>query len=427
MKVVGLITEYNPFHNGHLYHIRKAREVTGADTVIVVMSGNYVQRGVPAMMPKRLRAFAALEAGVAAVFELPVFFACGSAEYFAEGAIALLDALGCVDAICFGSECGDVKSLGKIAKILADEPEEYSVLLRNYLKSGLSYPRARQAALKSYFKDGTLDVILEQPNNILGIEYMKALYKKNSTIRCCTIRRVISGYHDEKLLPSLSSAAAIRKALAYGEDFPRLTQYSLTDGPAPPGVLLKLKDQVPHSCLQILKEYFHTRYPVYANDFSLLLKYRLLSETKETLTQYTDISEDLANRIINRAGEFLSFSQFCSLLKTRELTYARISRCLMHIILGITASDLKAYQKAGYCQYAHILGFRKDSTNILSVLKQSAKVPLITRPARAEALSDTGLSMLQHDIFASNLYESIITDKFKTPFINEYQHQVIKI
>lgn len=427
MKVVGLITEYNPFHNGHLYHIRKAREVTGADTVIVVMSGNYVQRGVPAMMPKRLRAFAALEAGVAAVFELPVFFACGSAEYFAEGAIALLDALGCVDAICFGSECGDVKSLGKIAKILADEPEEYSVLLRNYLKSGLSYPRARQAALKSYFKDGTLDMILEQPNNILGIEYMKALYKKNSTIRCCTIRRVISGYHDEKLLPSLSSAAAIRKALAYGEDFPRLTQYSLTDGPTPPGVLLKLKDQVPHSCLQILKEYFHTRYPVYANDFSLLLKYRLLSETKETLTQYTDISEDLANRIINRAGEFLSFSQFCSLLKTRELTYARISRCLMHIILGITASDLKAYQKAGYCQYAHILGFRKDSTNILSVLKQSAKVPLITRPARAEALSDTGLSMLQHDIFASNLYESIITDKFKTPFINEYQHQVIKI
>ena len=427
MKVVGLITEYNPFHNGHLYHIRKAREVTGADTVIVVMSGNYVQRGVPAMMPKRLRAFAALEAGVAAVFELPVFFACGSAEYFAEGAIALLDALGCVDAICFGSECGDVKSLGKIAKILADEPEEYSVLLRNYLKSGLSYPRARKAALKSYFKDGTLDMILEQPNNILGIEYMKALYKKNSTIRCCTIRRVISGYHDEKLLPSLSSAAAIRKALAYGEDFPRLTQYSLTDGPAPPGVLLKLKDQVPHSCLQILKEYFHTRYPVYANDFSLLLKYRLLSETKETLTQYTDISEDLANRIINRAGEFLSFSQFCSLLKTRELTYARISRCLMHIILGITASDLKAYQKAGYCQYAHILGFRKDSTNILSVLKQSAKVPLITRPARAEALSDTGLSMLQHDIFASNLYESIITDKFKTPFINEYQHQVIKI
>lgn len=427
MKVVGLITEYNPFHNGHLYHIRKAMEVTGADTVIVVMSGNYVQRGVPAMMPKRLRAFAALQAGVAAVFELPVFFACGSAEYFAEGAIALLDALGCVDAICFGSECGDVKSLGKIAKILADEPEEYCVLLRNHLKSGLSYPRARQAALKSYFKDEALDTILEQPNNILGIEYMKALYKKNSTIRCCTIRRVISGYHDEKLLPSLSSAAAIRKALAYGEDFPRLTQYSLTDGPAPPGVLLKLKDQVPHSCLQILKEYFHTRYPVYANDFSLLLKYRLLSETKETLTQYTDISEDLANRIINRAGEFLSFSQFCRLLKTRELTYARISRCLMHIILGITASDLKAYQKDGYCQYAHILGFRKDSTNILSVLKQSAKVPLITRPARAEALSDTGLSMLQHDIFASNLYESIITDKFKTPFINEYQHQVIKI
>lgn len=427
MKVVGLITEYNPFHNGHLYHIRKAREVTGADAVIVVMSGNYVQRGVPAIMPKRLRAFAALEAGVAAVFELPVFFACGSAEFFAEGAVALLDALGCVDAVCFGSECGDVKALGKIARVLADEPEEYRVLLRDCLKSGLSYPRARQMALKSYFKDKVLDTILEQPNNILGIEYMKALYKKNSTIRCYTIRRIISGYHDEKLLPALSSAAAIRKALAYAEDFPQLTQYGSPDEPAPPSVLIKLKDQIPHSCLQMLKEYFHIRYPVYANDFSLLLKYRLLSETKETLTEYADISADLANRIMNRAGEFLSFNQFCSLLKTREMTHARISRCLMHIILRITAADLKDYKKDGYCQYAHILGFRKDSANVLSLLKQSAKVPLITRLAHTEALSDTGLSMLHQDIFAANLYESIITDKFKTPFINEYQHQVIKI
>lgn len=427
MKVVGLITEYNPFHNGHLYHIQKAKEISGADTVIVVMSGNYVQRGAPAIMPKDLRAFAALEAGVSVVFELPVAFACGSAEYFAEGAIALLNALGCVDAVCFGSECGDINALGKIAQTLADEPEEYSALLRNSLRSGQSYPRARQAALKAYFQDETLGAILEQPNNILGIEYMKALYKKNSAIRCYTVRRMISGYHDEKLLPALSSAAAIRKALAYGEDFSQLTRQNLSDETAPPEILLRLKDQVPHSCLQMLKEYFHTRYPIYANDFSLLLKYRLLSETRETLTDYADISADLANRIINRAGEFLSFSQFCSLLKTRELTHARISRCLMHIILRITTADLNAYREDGYCQYARILGFRKDSADILSLLKRSSKVPLITRAAQEGILSGTGLTMLHQDIFASDLYESIITDKFKTPFISEHQHQVIKL
>lgn len=183
MKIVGLITEYNPFHNGHLYHMQKAKEITGADSVIAVMSGNYVQRGAPAIMPKHLRAEMALEAGIPLVLELPVCYASGSAEYFADGAISLFEKLGCIDSICFGSECGDYYLLEKVAHVTADEPEAYKQTLQDALKQGLSFPLARQAALKAYFQDPSLDDILEQPNNILGIEYIKALYLRKKSHR----------------------------------------------------------------------------------------------------------------------------------------------------------------------------------------------------------------------------------------------------
>ena len=191
MKIVGLITEYNPFHNGHLYHIEKAKEITGADSVIVVMSGNYVQRGAPAIMPKHLRAEVALEAGVDVLMELPVCYATGSAEYFAAGAISLFERLGCVDSICFGSECGDYGLLARVAHILADEPEGYRQALKDLLKSGMSFPLARQKALKDYLEDDSLDSVLEQPNNILGIEYIKALYQRKSPMKSYTIKRMV--------------------------------------------------------------------------------------------------------------------------------------------------------------------------------------------------------------------------------------------
>ena len=147
MKIVGLITEYNPFHNGHEYHIQKSKEVTGADAVIVVMSGNFVQRGAPAIMPKHLRAKVALKSGASLVLELPVCFSTGSAEYFAQGAVALLDSLGCVDSLCFGSECGEIDSLTRIARVLADEPEEYRTILRSYLKEGFAFPLGQRKGI----------------------------------------------------------------------------------------------------------------------------------------------------------------------------------------------------------------------------------------------------------------------------------------
>lgn len=410
MKIVGVITEYNPFHNGHLYHIEKAKEITGADAVVAVMSGNFVQRGAPAIMPKHLRTEIALKAGASVVFELPVCYATGSAEFFAEGAVSLLHNLGCIDSICFGSECGDIASLKTIAQILLDEPDEYKSILQTELKKGLSFPKARQNALIQYLNDDAYLHILEHPNNILGIEYIKALLKRASSINAFTIKRTQANYHSDTLDTQYSSASAIRKLLmnSYIDEATKT-----------------LKSQVPKSCINILENAYQVRYPVYANDFSLLLKYKLLSETKESLIEYMDISEDLANRIFNRRNDFIDFEQFCDLLKSREITYARISRGLMHILLNIKKSDLLAYSDFGHCQYGHILGFRKDSALVLREFKKSSSVSLITKLTQTEGLSDVGLNMLKQDIFASDLYESVMTNKFKTPFINEYTQSLV--
>lgn len=427
MKTVGLIAEYNPFHNGHLYHIKEARKITGAENVIVVMSGNYVQRGVPAIMPKHLRTEVALKAGVSVVIELPVCYATASAEYFAAGAISLFERLGCIDSICFGSECGDYAILEKIAHVTADEPDEYCFALREGLRKGMSYPQARHLAIKTYLKEDSLDAVLEQPNNILGIEYIKALYKNRSNIKSYTIKRMVSGYHDEHLSGNYSSASAIRKLLAYASRSIHLEDDGMFDEPSMSEALTRLEDQVPPSCIRLLEEMHRTRYPIYSNDFSLLLKYKLLTESRDTLVRYHDITDDLANRIMNHADDFITFDQFCDLLKTRDMTYTRISRSLLHILLNITNEDMLTYRRDGYCQYAHILGFRKDSGKLLTELKQHAKIPLITRLTQSGELSNTGLQMLDQDILASNLYESIITNKFKMPFINEYQQQIVRV
>ncbi len=427
MKIVGLITEYNPFHNGHLYHIQKAKEITGADTVIVVMSGNFVQRGAPAIMPKHIRTEVALEAGVDLVLELPVCFSTGSAEYFAAGAISLLDHLGCVDSICFGSECGNYELLEQIARITTEEPEEYKAVLKKLLSDGMSFPLARQWALREYLQDETLDTVLEEPNNILGIEYIKALKRFGSSMKAYTIKRIVSDYHDDSLNSGYSSASAIRKLLAYTCNAIHLEADGMFDEPSLSEVLTRLENEVPKSCIRFLDETHHTRYPIYSNDFSAILGYKLLAETKETLTGYLDINEDLANRIVNHANDFITIDQFCNLLKTKDTTYARISRCLFHILLDIKVSDMLDYKNSGYCQYARILGFRKNSKKLLSVIKKYSDTPLISKLSHAESLSETGRKMMHQDIFAANLYERIVTEKFKQPFINEYRQQVIKL
>lgn len=402
MRIVGLIAEYNPFHNGHQYHIEKAKELAKADAAIVVMSGNFVQRGAPAIMPKHLRAEAALKCGADLVIELPICYATGTAEQFAYGAVSLLDKLGCVDAIGFGSECGDIASLKELATILCNEPDEYKIELQNNLRSGMSFPSARQSALHTLYSDCNFAEVLQHPNNILGIEYLKALYRLNSKIEPLTIKRMTSHYHDTELQEQFSSASALRQTIA-NEQF------------------ADLYGQIPSDCMPILEDGYENRYPVFVNDFSLLLKYRLLNETASSLTLYADVSEELANRIYNQVNNYVSYEQFCELLKTKEVTYSRISRALLHVLLGIKQSDYTNIE------YAHVLGFRKNSTELLTEIKNYSRIPLITKLTADSMLSDSAKNMLDIDIYASNLYESIVTDKFSRPFVNEFQQTIVKV
>lgn len=413
MKTVGLITEYNPFHNGHAYHIEKAKMLTGADRVIVVMSGDFVQRGAPAVMPKHLRTESALLSGASLIIELPVCFATGSAEYFAQGSISLLNQLGCIDSICFGSECGDLHLLEEIAQILADEPIEYQTALKQALKEGASFPAARQEALNIY--SDKYSEILASPNNILGIEYLKALAKIHSKMEPFTIKRIGAGYHDMDIDGQFSSATAIRS------DIYQLADVNSSSESLP---LTHIQTQVPSSCHELMKKNYQTRYPVKADDFSLLLKAKLLSETAGSLSHYLDMSPELANRILRLRNDYLSFEQFCDLLKTKELTRSRISRSFIHVLLGITNDWLTAMKAPA--PYARILGFRRDHADLLGILKQTSDIPLITSPARA-VLADTAYQMLELDIYASDLYESVITDLYGTPFHNELTKQIIKI
>lgn len=413
MKVIGLITEYNPFHNGHRYHIQKAKEITGADYAVVIMSGDYVQRGTPAIMPKRIRAQMALQSGADAVFELPVFYSTGSAEYFAEGSVSFLHRLGIVDCLCFGSESNDLDGLQKIADLLLEEPSDFKTILQKYLKSGLSFPTARQKALLDYLADPKLSVLLNDPNNILGIEYLKALKKLKSSIQPFTIQRKGAHYHEENLDQTFSSASAIRALFAKHSCFSALES--------------ELTKHIPAECCELLKENFDSVYPVFPNDFSLLLKYRLLEETPESLIQYMDISEELANRIYNHFSAFLNYEQFCDLLKTKELTHTRIQRALLHVLLKIRKEELQYYRENDYHFYARMLGFRKEAAEIISAISKAGNLPLITRLADTEKLSDDGCQIFNKDIFASNLYASVAADKFKMQAKNEYQYPLIKL
>ena len=428
MKIVGLITEYNPFHNGHLYHIKESLRVTGADAAVVVMSGDYVQRGTPAIMPKRIRAEMALMCGAGAVFELPVCYATGSAEFFALGAVSLLDSLGIVDYLCFGSECNDLPALEQLAELLLEEPEAYQILLKDNLKQGMSFPRARQEAILSYTEDSQLAEILRNPNNILGIEYLKAIKKLGSKMEPYTISRRGAQYHDEELDSDYSSATAIRSLLAYSSSsFNTEPVEGNYDELSLSGILSELENQVPKCCLELLKDYHKVQYPISQNDFSLILKYKLLNKQPESLVRYVDVSPEIASRIANQLNNFFNYKQFCDLLKTRELTQTRVNRALLHIMLGTKKANVEEYIDNGYHMYARLLGFRKDNAKLLTAMSKESSLPVLTKMSEIDDLPELGQKMLRHDMLASNLYTSVVTDKFKTAFQNEYKQGVLKV
>lgn len=415
MKTVGIIAEYNPFHNGHTYHIKKAKELTGADFCVVVMSGDFVQRGTPALMDKYLRASCALANGADLVLELPVCYAVSSAEYFAGGAVALLDELNVIDFLCFGSECGDVDVLSRFAKELLAETPCFKRELNHRLRLGFSYPQARNAALETAAPHLTPYIdVLSTPNNILGIEYCKAVFARESRIALSTIKRAGASYHDNSLESSLCSAQAIRESLRHSE-YPQ-----------------SVARQVPASANEIAKQSYLKSYPIFADDISLLVHYSLLSGESSGFTDYPDIDKELSDRICNLLPKYHDFESFCELLKTKNRTYVRISRSLMHILLTIRKEDFALYQKEGPVFYARMLGFRESAAPLLSAIKEKSHIPLLAKLADAEKqLAPTALSMLKKDIYASHIYQSIVRHKFPEtdpfPDICEQKRPIIKM
>lgn len=403
MKVVGIIAEYNPFHKGHAYHIKKAKELTGCDYCIVVMSGNYTQRGVPAMIDKHSRAQMALLNGADLVIELPVRFATSSAEGFATSAVSLLNATGIVTDLCFGSECGDVDKLSKIAKVLLEEPEEYKEVLKRELKNGHSYPVARNMALQGLdCWDFDSLKILSMPNNILGIEYMKALMKTGSQMNPVTVKRKGSNYNECSLSELYSSALAIRSSIASTEN------------------LENIYSAVPKNVYDIMKERQNISFPIVPDDFSQMLHYKLISEKENGFTQYIDVSPDLSDRIVKNVYQYKNYESFCDLLKTKNMTYTRISRCLLHILLDLKVDDTKAKPS-----YIRILGLNTGAGDLSKALKDNCTLPLISKLADAKKqLSDEAFELLKEDVFASNLYDTVLSHKFDSDFISDYQKPV---
>lgn len=413
MKVTGIIAEYNPFHNGHLYQLTEARKKTDADFIIVVMSGDFMQRGTPAIINKWERTRMALSGGADLVLELPCVFATASANMFALGGISLLARTGVVTDLCFGAETDSITDFLTLAKFLNEEPDFFKNALKNELKTGISFPAARSSALSA---EASLPLssekLLSSPNNILGIEYCKALFALSSSIKPHIIKREGSGYNDREVNKQdrFASASAIRTVLL---------------NPSKGRSSSDLSSFLPASSLDILKNSKNKLAFLSENDFSLLLHYQLLREMDLGFSSYSDVSKDLSNRIKNRISGFTSWSDFALSLKTKELTYTRINRALTHILLGIT-DDNFLFAKSNLPLYLRILGFSKNASLLLSSIKHNSSIPLISKLADAKnSLSDASYDMLKADIFASDVYRTVKTAKTGQNNPNEFKQSPI--
>ena len=404
MNITGIIAEYNPFHNGHLYQIEQAKR-NGADYVVIVMSGNFLQRGTPAILDKWTRTQMALSVDADLVIELPTVFATASAQYFARGGVSILDKLGCIDTISFGCESNNIDIIHSVSSYLWKEPDDYKEKLQAYLRDGNSFPKAKELALASCLNNEAAD-FASSPNNILALEYCIALLERKSNMNILPIKREGSGYHDAELeTGAFPSATAIRKTL----------QNAMSN---------ELMQYIPESVFSIIKE--HADDFVWQDDFSLLLKYKLLCNGSRSLSCYADVSEDLSDKILKNLRYYQNYSQFCELLKSKELTYSRINRALTHILLNITQDMYEDIKTNDYASYARILGFRKDAKPLLSQIGKYTTIPLISKLADAsEILDDTAMSYLEHDIFCSHIYDSIVAHKLSTESQNEFQRQLI--
>lgn len=404
MKILGLITEYNPFHNGHLYHLNKSKEITGATHTIAIMSGNFVQRGEPAVMHKWERAKMAVRSGVDLIIELPTLYACSTAELFAYGAISLLDSLKTVNCISFGSEAGNLSLLSKIADILFDPPPQFLTILKNYVNLGFVFPIARSRAIikylekKEHYKIDKLiliDKIMKSPNNILAIEYLKSIKQLDSLIIPHTIGRKIA-YYDNKVIStdSIASATAIRRHLLNNE--------SLSD----------VKHVLPNSAFNILMSNINAGLaPISDRDFEKSIFAILRRSNPDDIKNVFDVVEGLENKIYQCSVEVNSLPELYDCVKSKRYTLTRLQRILMHTLLNISKNDISYCNGSGGPQYARVLAFNTKGREILRILKNSSSIPIISNLKYYRPQNKAAHKMLNIDVRATNIYSLAFKNK----------------
>lgn len=386
MKILGVVTEYNPFHNGHKYHIEKSKEITGADAVVAVMSGNFMQRGEPAIFDKWSRASAAVMSGVDLVIELPTVFALNSAEYFGFGSCYILNHLGVIDSLVFGSEDGNINSVKAVSHLLMSSKEDIAKAVAKHMSDGHSFPKAREMAIVELSGESH-DLNLSKPNNILGIEYFKALLHMKSSIDVDTVKRISADYNDPSLKAEISSATAIRKHIISG------------------GNIGELAANVPSATLELINQ---SENYVCLEDLSAIVISLLRRSTSEELSLIHDVSEGLENKIIYEANNTESIDELIENLKSKRYTRTRIQRILLKILLNIKDDYIgKSFELEP--KYVRILAFNDKGREIIKMAKKKSELPIITNLDRLENYHEDIRSMLTYDIRSTNIY-SMISD-----------------
>ena len=387
-KVLGIVAEYNPFHNGHLFHLEESKKITGATYTIAVMSGNFTQRGSTSLIDKWSKAKSAIENGIDLVIELPVLYSISSAENFAEGAIKILNSLGVVDYISFGAETSNIDILEKVADILYREPKEFKAILSHELEKGNSFPKARENALLMYLNDiKTYSNILSSPNNILGIEYLKALKKYKSSIIPICVHRYEAEYNDISYTGNIASSTAIRNIVKnnglniLGNLMPPQSYSSLIDS-------IKVGHVVPDISV-----------------FEREIIYNLRKMSLADIANLPDVNEGLENAIKNATNSCNSIVEFLNIIKSKRYTNTRIQRILLYSLLGISKKDMQISKKIN--PYIRVLGFNERGKFIVSeVAKANPSLPIITSVKRfVDTNRNKNLNiLLEKDIWATNVY-----------------------
>ena len=388
MNVVGMIVEYNPFHNGHLWHVAEARRLAGTTSTIGVMSGQFVQRGEPALFDKWVRAEMAVRSGVDLILELPAVYAVRSAQYFATGGVRLLEKLGLVTHLCFGAEHANLNDLQQFAAVLDDDATHQQ--LKHHLKTGVSYASALESAAAHLC--GATASLLRHPNNILAVEYLRALHRYAPTLAPLVIPRRIAGHNDREITTEFSSASAIRNAI--------LTErFHIAQTALPPASIQLIASGLKQG-----------RGPLNWDVFSAMVLGRLRSLSPEQLALVPEISEGLEHKISRAALLATNIDDLLARVKSKRYPFTRLQRILVHVLLGTTQEELGAFDQMAP-PYARVLAFNQNGRRLLHCLRQKSTIPIITKTAQYLKSRDRFTTpaaawqrMLALDTLASDIY-----------------------